>query len=97
MLVALDLYLAHAQEVVIVGGSGAPDTQALLAVLRRRFLPNAVWALRESSLSESDAAAITPLLARREAVGGRATAYVCEHFACRRPVTDPASFAAELQ
>ena len=30
-----------------------------------------------------------PLLEGREAVDGRAAAYVCEHFTCQRPVTDP--------
>jgi uncharacterized protein YyaL (SSP411 family) len=29
-------------------------------------------------------------------VDGRATAYVCEHFACRLPVTQPEGLRAEL-
>jgi uncharacterized protein len=37
-----------------------------------------------------------PLLADRTALGGRATAYVCEHFVCRLPVTDPEALAAQL-
>ena len=37
-----------------------------------------------------------PLLAERPAVDGRATAYVCEHFSCRAPVTEPDELAALL-
>ena len=32
---------------------------------------------------------LTPLLADRPLVDGKPTAYVCQHFACQHPVTDP--------
>ena len=37
-----------------------------------------------------------PLLADRPAREGRATAYVCEHFVCQQPVTEPEELAAQL-
>ena len=36
------------------------------------------------------------LMRARTAVDGRAAAYVCEHFACRTPVTEPEELAALL-
>ena len=43
------------------------------------------------------AASPIPLLAGREAVGGRATAAVCYNFTCRLPVTDPQALRAQLE
>ncbi len=89
-LLALDFASAPVAQVAIVGDSGVADTQALLAVARRGFQPYRVLALGNPESSTLD------LLRGRFAVDGRATAYVCHGFACRRPVTEPAELAAEL-
>jgi uncharacterized protein len=91
---AADFALARVREVAVVGRPGAEDTAALLAQVWGTYQPNRVVA----AAAPDDAAAQgeVPLLADRPALGGRATAYVCEHFVCQRPVTDPAELAAQL-
>lgn len=94
MLGALDLYLNPGREIAIVGDPQAADTAALLAQIRRLYLPDTVLALREPH----DAAAtdFVPLLAGRAQVGGRATVYVCRNFVCNLPVTTPDALDAQL-
>ena len=55
------------------------DPEPLLAVVRR--------APARISCSPAARPTACPLLADRPPVDGRATAYVCEHFSCRAPVT----------
>jgi hypothetical protein len=89
-----DFALSKVREVAIVGAPGAPDTGALLAEVRRRYRPNQVVAM--AAPADGEAAAVVPLLADRAPVDGHATAYVCEHFACRQPVTEPDALARQL-
>jgi uncharacterized protein YyaL (SSP411 family) len=84
MLVAYQWSLGKPLQVILAGQPDAPDTQALAHAVHRRFLPNRVVALA------SDAAPyMTPL-------DGRATAYLCENFACRLPVTELIKFESML-
>lgn len=91
LLGALDDYLHPSQEVAIVGDPDDPATQALLAVVRRRYLPHTVIAAK----SPGDENPL-PLLEGRGLVNGKPAAYVCENFACKLPVTDVAALEALL-
>jgi uncharacterized protein YyaL (SSP411 family) len=95
LLCALDFHLATPTEVAFVGTPGEGETEALVRTVSRAYLPNAVLALRRPHDGDDDAGLI-PLLRHRAAVGGKATAYVCEHLACKQPVTSPAELAAQL-
>jgi uncharacterized protein YyaL (SSP411 family) len=77
LLQALDFHLSPVQEVALVGD----DIAALARVVRGRFRPHLVLA--------GGAADGVPLLQDRTPVDGRPAAYVCEHFACKAPVTEP--------
>ena len=78
-LCALDFHLSPPRELAIVGG---PDSDVARVALRG-FDPNAVVAF-----GPADG---VPLLDGKTLVDGKPTVYVCERFACRAPVTDPAA------
>jgi uncharacterized protein len=82
-LQAFDFALARVREVAIVGPHPGPLVQSA----RAGFRPHMVLA---------GGSADVPLLEHRTPVDGRATAYVCEHFACQAPVTEPEQLAALL-
>ncbi|MGI9183777.1 MAG: thioredoxin domain-containing protein [Solirubrobacteraceae bacterium] len=86
-LQAFDFYLARVREVAIVGSG--PDAAALADVVRTRFDPHVVLA--------GGADDVVALLQGRTEVQGRAAAYVCEHFACQAPVTDPEALSLALR
>ncbi|MFL5933250.1 MAG: thioredoxin domain-containing protein [Gaiellaceae bacterium] len=78
---ALDLYLSIPKEIAVIGPADSEVARAAL----EPFDPNAVVAFGPAEG--------VPLLEGKDLVDGRPAVYVCERFACQRPVTD----AAELQ
>ena len=97
LLGALDFYLSTPKEIVVVGQSDADDSLALLREVWKRYLPNKVIVQSEADEEAGEeAAGVVPLLRERTALGGRATAYVCENYSCLQPVTTPAELAAQL-
>jgi uncharacterized protein YyaL (SSP411 family) len=93
-LSALAFYLAPPHEIAMVGDPESDDMRALLDVVFGPYRPYQVVALAVPG----DQAAIgaVPLLADREPHAGRASAYVCQGFACLAPVVDPALLAQQL-
>jgi uncharacterized protein YyaL (SSP411 family) len=79
LLQALDFHLSAVQEGALVGD----DLRPLERVVRGAFRPHLVLA------GSSGQANGVPLLEGRSPVDGRPAAYVCEHFACKAPVTTP--------
>jgi uncharacterized protein YyaL (SSP411 family) len=72
-----------------------PATSALLRTVNGCYLANRVLVGADG---ESDAASSgLPLLEGRGMVNGRPTAYVCENYACKLPVTEAEALAAQLQ
>jgi len=80
-LCGLDLWFSPPREIAVVGAVDSPVARAALAP----FEPRTVVAIGPSDE--------VPLLEGKGLVDGKPAVYVCERFACRRPVTDPADLS----
>ena len=92
-LSALDFYLATRRELVIVWDDGRAEADALLRTAFDEFRPNVVVA---GGKAGPELESLSPLLEARSTIDGRPTAYVCQNYACRQPVTDAKALAAQL-
>ena len=93
MLCAFELALAPPRHVVLAGDFGAVDFRALAAVCRG---PGRALAGLDGGPAQAWLAQRAPWLAQLRPVGGRATAFVCENYACQAPVTTPEELRALL-
>jgi uncharacterized protein YyaL (SSP411 family) len=93
-LSAIDFLLATPKEIAIVGEDAA-DIKPLLQETWRKYLPNKVVA--PGFIDDSEAVRTLPLLQNRPLIDGHATAYVCEHYTCKQPVTTVEDLRSNLE
>ncbi|MFF7179532.1 DUF255 domain-containing protein [Streptomyces sp. NPDC008121] len=93
-LATAEALLDGPREIAVVGPAGEGDgAGAARALHRTALLADAPGAVVAFGTPDSDE---FPLLKDRPLVGGAAAAYVCRHFACDAPTTDPAELARSL-
>ena len=83
LLAAMDFHIGPSQEVAIAGEPGVFASE-----FRKHYLPRTIIAAGESGSM--------PLLRDRPRIDGKPTAYICENFACKQPVTDVGEFTSQL-
>ncbi|MEW2413715.1 thioredoxin domain-containing protein [Streptomyces sp. NPDC046866] len=94
-LAVAEALLDGPREVAVVGH---PDDPARAQLHRAALLgtaPGAVVAVGPPQAADGSGGEF-PLLAERTLVRGLPTAYVCRHFVCARPTTDPVELAGQL-
>jgi uncharacterized protein YyaL (SSP411 family) len=79
LLRAIDFHFSPTKEVALIGD----DLTELTKAVRSKHLPHLVLA------GGPEGTSVPPLLQDRTTTDSRPTAYVCEHFTCQSPVTDP--------
>ncbi len=92
LLCAADFYHDRVREIAVIGDPALPETVSLLRTIYDRYLPNKVVVGASGAGGETD----LPLLKGKTRRKGKSTAYVCEGYRCKLPVTTPAELAAQL-
>ncbi len=95
LLLAVDFWLDAPKELVLVAPTDRSQLEPFLAALRSVYFPNRVLAAAAGS-AVARLARLAPVAERKQALKGRATAYVCERGVCDLPVQDPAAFLRRL-
>jgi hypothetical protein len=92
-LSAVGLVLGKGKQVAIIGSLSDKRTTALIREVRNAYRPNLVIAASAYPPPEG----APGLLADRPLVKNNPTAYFCETFVCRLPVTQPEELAAQFE
>ena len=77
-------------QIVIAGDADDLNARAILREVHRRFIPYRVVILADGGTAFQRLSNGSPVLRTMRPLGGKATAYICEDFACKYPTSDPA-------
>ena len=88
MLVAVDYSLSKPRQIVIAGKKDSPETKAILNEVHRHFLPTKILLLADAGEGQKYLGEKNEAIRAMSMVDGKPTAYVCENFTCKAPVTD---------
>jgi uncharacterized protein len=88
ILVAFDFSLAKPRQIVIAGKIDDPNTKALLNEVYRHFLPTTILLLADGGEGQKYLGERNEAIHAMSMINGKPTAYVCENFTCKAPVTE---------
>ena len=96
MLVALDWNRSTPAEIIIAGKPAGADTKELLKVIHSHFKPDKIILLLDTGDGQKKLQSILPFVKEMRMIDHKATAYVCENYACQLPTSEGAMLAQLL-
>ena len=100
MLLALELYIGPANELVLVGDMARDDTKQAIAAIHRRYLPRSVFAARDTRSADptgSQSGHLNEIFEGKDSADGQPVLYVCQNFACSAPAVGLAEIESGLE
>ncbi len=88
MLAAALFGMSKPMQIIIASNGDTPDRQAMLHEIYKEFLPNRIILAADGGEGQRFLGERVAVIKDVSAIGGRATAYVCENYVCKLPTTD---------
>ena len=92
-LCATDFAIGPVNDVLLVGEKGSFDTEQMLAVLRKHFVPSKVVLFRPAGEKNEK---LPDYVNSAEQIDGKTTAFLCQGNSCGLPETDCKKLAEKL-
>lgn len=88
LLAAVDFTIGPVREIVISGDPLLEETQAMVMAVRNNFSPNKVVLLYPQGSEAQRLVKLSPFVKNMLPTDKKPTAYVCEQYACKTPITN---------
>jgi hypothetical protein len=88
MLAAIEFNLDKPKQIIIAGKPNAPDTRAMLRAVHERFIPNKILLLADGDKGQAYLGKSLTFIESMARLDGKATAYICENYACQLPTPE---------
>ncbi len=76
----------------LVGDRKDENAIKMLERANKSFLPFTVMIFKDAEAVNSDIAGVSPYIEEQVMIDDKTTAYICENFSCRAPVTEVEQF-----
>jgi uncharacterized protein YyaL (SSP411 family) len=96
-LSAFDFLAGPRGEIVVAGKRDEPQVLEARRLLNAAYLPEQLILFREEGEAGDRLSVLIPQLAGKSSPGAPLTVYLCQDFACRKPITDLAELRQELR
>ena len=97
MVAAMTMTLAAPRQIVIAGNPSNPDTKTMLRIAHERFFPFRIIVPLTGDVARQRLAVYMPVVKEMKPLEKKATAYVCEHYVCKLPTSDPVQLTKTLE
>jgi hypothetical protein len=79
-----DFALGPTKEIVVVGKDGSPETQKMLNLIRKKFIPGKILLFKD--IDNPEISEIAEFTKGQNIIDGKTTVYICENYNCKMPV-----------